>query len=84
MEVNIPQARTTLSNLVDLGFRGETIIITVRGKGRIQLVPEPEHTRMGGFGMFSHLQERLTSGWKSQHEDDNEDAVRSALFGGTE
>ncbi len=80
MEVNIRQAKTTLSSLVDSAFRGETVIITIRGKGKIQLVPEPEHVPMGGYGMYSHLREKLPKAF-SQEQDDREDQETAALFG---
>ncbi len=82
MEVNIRQAKTTLSSLVDQAFRGQTVIITVRGKGKIQLVPEPEAVPMGGFGMYPHLRETIPA-W-SQEQDELEDAELTALFEGRE
>ncbi len=45
MEINLKQAKDRLSELVEKASAGETIIVTVHGKGKAKLVPMSGKTK---------------------------------------
>jgi prevent-host-death family protein len=46
MEINLKQAKDRLSELVEKASAGETIIVTVHGKGKAKLVPMNGRTKL--------------------------------------
>ncbi len=81
MEIGIKQAKTDLSRLVERALRGETIVVSVQGKGRVQLTPLSSK-RPGGYGTYRELLAQLPPDWDTQDADDKSDAENYALFNG--
>jgi antitoxin (DNA-binding transcriptional repressor) of toxin-antitoxin stability system len=79
-QVNLYEAKTTLSALVEEAAAGEEIIIAKNGKARAKLVAldarpgEPRRPRR--FGIWEHL------GWKLPENFDDPDPEIEALFHG--
>lgn len=79
-QVNLYEAKTALSALVEEAAAGEVIIIAKNGKPRAKLVPvDPESAvprRAPRFGRWDHL------GWKLPENFDDPDPEIEALFHG--
>jgi prevent-host-death family protein len=79
-QVNLYEAKTALSALVEEAAAGEEIIIAKNGKPRAKLVAvdqqpaEPRRPRL--FGIWDHL------GWKLPENFDDPDPEIEALFHG--
>jgi prevent-host-death family protein len=79
-QVNLYEAKTTLSALVDQAAAGEEIIIAKNGKAKARLVAidsepaKPRRTRE--FGFWEHY------GWKLPDDFDDPDPEIEALFYG--
>jgi len=76
-QVNLYEAKTSLSALVEEAASGEEIIIAKNGKARARLTalpPEPKRTPRYGF--WEHL------GWRLPDDFDDPDPEIEALFYG--
>jgi len=79
-QVNLYQAKTDLSALVEEAAGGEEIVIAKNGKPKAKLVPieaaERKRERVREFGIWEHL------GWKPPANFDDPDPEIEALFYG--
>ena len=76
-QVNLYEAKTDLSALVEQAAAGEEIIIAKNGKARARLVPIAAQTRRKPrFGFWDHL------GWEPPANFDDPDPEIKALFYG--
>ena|SRR5947209_10541397 len=74
-QVNLYQAKTNLSSLVERAAAGEEIVIAKNGKARARLVPMPEaEIRKPKFGAWKKY------GWKLPENFDDPDPEIEALF----
>ena len=67
-QVNLYQAKTNLSRLVDEAARGEEIVIAKNGKAKARLVPMADaKPKTRAFGQWAHFltpEEKKDWGWK--------------------
>jgi prevent-host-death family protein len=77
-QVNLYQAKTDLSALVEEAAAGAEIIIAKNGKARAKLVPlvEKDRVRKPNFGFWNHY------GWKLPENFDDPDPEIEAMFYG--
>jgi prevent-host-death family protein len=76
-QVNLYEAKTDLSALVEQAAAGETIIIAKNGKAKAQLTAVAESARPPPrFGVWDHL------GWKLPDNFDEPDPEIEAMFYG--
>jgi len=54
-QVNLYEAKTQLSKLIQEAIRGEEIVIAKNGEPQVKLVPLRKRKRSDGFGWASHL-----------------------------
>lgn len=57
MQVNMHEAKSQLSNLVDRALAGEQVVIARRGKPAVRLVPINEETSQPIFGALAGILE---------------------------
>lgn len=71
-QVNVAEAKATLSDLVERAVGGEDIVIARSGKPRVRLVPVLERTGPRVFGRWKGA-EVYRSGWEDDLTGDFED-----------
>ena len=71
-QVNIYEAKSQLSDLVERAANGEDIVIARSGRPRVRLVPVPERTEPRVFGQLRG-QIVLHPGWDADVTDQFED-----------
>lgn len=54
-QVNLYEAKTQLSKLIQEAIRGEEIVIAKNGEPQVKLVPLRKRKRSDGFGFGKHL-----------------------------
>jgi len=71
-QVNVAEAKATLSDLVERAVGGEDIVIARSGKPRVRLVPVLERTAPRVFGQWKG-KEVFQPGWEDDLTDDFHD-----------
>ena len=75
MQVNIHQAKTQLSRLIELVEQGETVIIARHGKPVAKLVMLPKEGLPFGIANQEPLVPRGDDWWKSMSDEESEDWI---------
>lgn len=71
-QVNVYEAKTKLSDLVERAAKGEDIVIAKNGRPRVRLVPVSERSSPRVFGRWARAAV-FQPGWEDDATDDFED-----------